>query len=450
MKILKLAARKIYLFGRERHIGFFCDKNVIKHITSLNHNIYSEARIEEYYSGKVYKSLLFIFGTMLITLLMFVKSTMNADISGDGYVVRSSFDEGARNVEIIVEKDEGTYSHNIEVRPRKLSESEINELYEEFIQVLCKKILGKNVGADEVNENLSLISEIENYPFQIRWTSDRPEVISSNGCVYVGEEPERVTLTAHIGYEDFSAEYEIILIVRPKSLSEAEREYADMQEFLERSENENREKELWEIPTVYEGLPIRIRKKFKGKVLIIPAAGIILSILLYFISDKDLSDDVRKKREVMKREYGDIVQKLTLYIGAGMTVRGAFQKLAADYETAALEGSAIRPTYEEIVHTCRELKKGVSEAVAYERFGVRTGVQEYIRLSALLTQNLKKGSGELLFRLREEADRAMEEKLQSARKLGEEANTKLLLPMVMMLLVVMVMIMLPAFSSTSL
>ena len=37
--------------------------------------------------------------------------------------------------------------------------------------------------------------------------------------------------------------------------------------------------------------------------------------------------------------------------------------------------------------------------------------------------------------------------IQNARKLSEEAATKLLLPMVMLLVVVMVMIMVPAFSN---
>ena len=74
-------------------------------------------------------------------------------------------------------------------------------------------------------------------------------------------------------------------------------------------------------------------------------------------------------------------------------------------------------------------------------------MQEYIRLCTLLTQNLKRGNSSLLERLREEADKISEERLQRSRKLGEEAGTKLLVPMVMMLAVVMVMIMIPAFAA---
>ena len=100
-----------------------------------------------------------------------------------------------------------------------------------------------------------------------------------------------------------------------------------------------------------------------------------------------------------------------------------------------------------MLYTCRELRSGVSEGRSYEHFGRRTGLQEYVRLSTLLMQNLKRGNSALLERLREEADKAWEEQLQQGRRMGEEAGTKLLVPMVMMLAVVMVMIMVPAFSA---
>ena len=144
----------------------------------------------------------------------------------------------------------------------------------------------------------------------------------------------------------------------------------------------------------------------------------------------------------MKREYPDVVHTLVLYLGAGMTIRGAMQRMSREKE-----GKVCTPIYEEIAYACRELHAGVSEGLAYEHLGKRTGLQEYVRLCTLLTQNLKKGNAALLIRLKEEAGRASAERLQTVRKLSEEAGTKLLIPMVMMLGAVMLMIMIPAFSA---
>ena len=65
----------------------------------------------------------------------------------------------------------------------------------------------------------------------------------------------------------------------------------------------------------------------------------------------------------------------------------------------------------------------------------------------MLTQNLRKGSKGLSELLRAEADQAFEERKATAKKRGEEAGTKLLLPMFMMLSMVLLIVIVPAFLS---
>lgn len=48
-------------------------------------------------------------------------------------------------------------------------------------------------------------------------------------------------------------------------------------------------------------------------------------------------------------------------------------------------------------------------------------------------------------RLREEGDKALQEDINLRRKRGEEAGTRLLVPMIMMMAIVMVLVMVPAF-----
>ena len=122
------------------------------------------------------------------------------------------------------------------------------------------------------------------------------------------------------------------------------------------------------------------------------------------------------------------------------------EKLAADYlkrKESALIGT--RYAYEELVKTCLEMERGVYEKDAYERLGRRCGLAEYKILSVLLVQNLKKGNQSILELLEREAVSAGEERLRRARIQGEEAATKLLLPMILQLLVVFIILMVPAF-----
>jgi hypothetical protein len=70
-----------------------------------------------------------------------------------------------------------------------------------------------------------------------------------------------------------------------------------------------------------------------------------------------------------------------------------------------------------------------------------------MKLASLLEQNRKTGLKNLRYLLEEEVAAAFEERKNIAKRLGEEAGTKLLLPLFLMLGIVMVMVVAPAFLS---
>ena len=169
--------------------------------------------------------------------------------------------------------------------------------------------------------------------------------------------------------------------------------------------------------------------------------GIFTAGGIWFLYDRELCRKEEERQKHMMTEYAAIVSKLTLYLGAGMNLRRAFEKTAKDGRESD------NPVYGEMQLTCGEMADGISEAESYIRFGKRTRLQRYIRLGTLLAQNLKKGNAILLVQLKEEAMLAIEEQRAEVRKTGEEMGTKLLLPMILMMGMTMVLIMVPAFLS---
>ena len=93
------------------------------------------------------------------------------------------------------------------------------------------------------------------------------------------------------------------------------------------------------------------------------------------------------------------------------------------------------------------MQSGIPESQAYERFGKRCQLPEYIRLGSVLSQNLKKGSKGLIQLLEAEAESSLTDRKNHARKIGERTGTKLLFPMMLMLGIVLVILMVPAFLS---
>ena len=126
-----------------------------------------------------------------------------------------------------------------------------------------------------------------------------------------------------------------------------------------------------------------------------------------------------------------------------------WEKIVVDYRVRQKSGSKKRYAYEFMSEGLNMLKSGKPQIYVYEEFGMKCGIKEYMKFSSLIVQNIKKGTKELALLLTLEAKDAFEERKNMAKKYGEEAGTKLLLPMIIMLIVVMAIIMVPALMSFS-
>lgn len=147
----------------------------------------------------------------------------------------------------------------------------------------------------------------------------------------------------------------------------------------------------------------------------------------------------------MLSDYPEIVSKLSLLLGAGMSITYAWEKIAYGYQKQReLQGKRERWAYEEMLAALHEIQEGVGELKAFENFGERCQLAPYRKLSSLIVQNIRKGAKGMQRLLDEEEREAFEERKARARKAGEEAGTKLLLPMGMMLAVVLAVLVVPA------
>ncbi|MCM1325795.1 MAG: hypothetical protein NC094_05515 [Bacteroidales bacterium] len=446
LKIFYRMAQWIYRHVNVRKFSVFADKQVAKDLIRLHPQGNREELCAEYYVKKIAMFLSICVAGTFLGVILSINAKKTQMLKEEKGILRNSYMEASQEIRVRTASERQPFLVTVEAE--KLTEEEAEILYRSFWQEVQQEILGNNASLQEVRESLHLVDTLNGYPFFIKWESDMPDVINSLGELQEIEEEISVLLRADVSYEDMEWREEIEVRLMPEILSEEHLHRKKLQELLEQSEQESRTESVWKLPDTYQGEKLVWEQVMKDDSLLLWGGMLIVAVAIYFLSDKDLHDTLEKQKEQMKREYPDIVQKFVLYMGAGMTIRGAFQKIATDYEHDSAQGERRRPAYEEMLYACRELQAGISETAVYEHFGRRTGLQEYIRLCTLLQQNLKKGSSTLLTRLREEADRAVLEKVQAGRRRGEEASTKLLLPMVMMLLVVMVIIMVPAFSST--
>ena len=179
-------------------------------------------------------------------------------------------------------------------------------------------------------------------------------------------------------------------------------------------------------------------------VFYIVISAVVIYVIPYSVI-KGLKAKTEKRQNQMMLDYPELIDRLSLLIGAGLSIKGAFAKIAGEY--AAKKKSRLigfHYVYEEIVYMVKQMENGKSETAAYEEFGKRSGILSYMKLCTMLTQNLKKGSRDILDKLRITSLDALWERRNVMKKMGEKASSKLLLPMMLQFIMILVIIMYPA------
>ncbi len=360
------------------------------------------------------------------------------------YLERNPYGEGAYEETLLAETQGKTQEITVYVEEESYTEKEAEGYIEK-----AKKELDEWLKKAKKGENdFRFPKALEGNPVKISWSTGNPDILSWEGISgeNVSEKGESVEIVASISLGEVTEIWKEQIIVYPPKLNEKEKMQREVQKEAELL-SENPSGPLY-LPQTLKGEEIHYKKTGAGTGGIICLLSLVLGLGVYPLQKEKEKKQQELVRKEMQRDYPDIVQKLVLFLRAGFTIRKALEKIADGYlRSREKYHTKERGAYEEIVRTCREMQGGIYEAEAYERFGTRCGISQYKVLSVLLVQNLKKGNQNLLELLEREEAVAEDERKRSAKVRGEEASTKLLLPMVLQLIVVLMILMIPAFLS---
>lgn len=448
--LLEDAAELIWSILQKRRI--LPSKSVEQYIQSLYPGRNRKTEVKAFYLKKLRLVFLTILAGNSLAFFGILSSFAGGMLIENTYINKNSYGKGPAQVRLeatLPEYESRIPDISIMVSDRKYEEAALITMAEDLIPMLNEIILGSNTSLNEVRYPLNLIQSVEEYPFTLQWESNDYSILSSDGSIQnelIPQEGTPLVLTVILSYEDFVRQQQIPVRVLGPILSVEEQWKKQIGETLMKENDKQIHNEQLHLPDQIGGKTVtwtEVRENDGGMLLLLVPA---VAFFLYFAADQDLQRKIQDRERQMLIDYPGIIQKLTLYMGAGMTVKSSFRKIAVDYREN-VQKTVYRYAYEEMLLTCYELDNGMNEARAYEAFGKRCKMQQYVKLGSLLSQNLRRGNNGLLLMLKEEAKNAFEERKHTAKKLGEEAGTKLLLPMMLMLSVVMVLIMVPAYIS---
>ena len=405
--------------------------------------------VHEYHVRKIYDLLriclvlVFACSACLVSYL-----TQDRTISG-GRLLRPGYGEPAKSEELSLSYEYEALDHvPVEVNSRKYTSEEVAKLLEAAAAEAEDLLPGENRSTDEVRSPLQMKNTYAGGAVRAEWTTMPYGIVGETGLIE-GEPPEEGTLVTVEA--DFSCQgehriFQSAVKVFPPLPDKKTQALKLVEKELGKADELSSREAYLQLPEHVNGQEARWLYARDNTPLILLFLLLSLPFLLNALKDQRIREQAEERRQQLETDYPDLMWKMTLLIGAGMSLSSAFARIAGDYRKEK-EKTGIHYVYEEMLQTCNEIRDGVSEGTAYENFGHRCGLPRYIRIGSMLSQSLRKGSKGLASALEQEALSTSQERRSQARKLGEKAGTKLLIPMTMMLCIVLVILVVPAFFS---
>ncbi|MCD8329586.1 MAG: hypothetical protein LUC27_02700 [Lachnospiraceae bacterium] len=402
-------------------------------------------KLEEEDERRLRLGLLCLAGAGLLALLAASQNSMRSSLT----LVRPGYGEEAEETSVDLEYEGEMWEISLEIPGLQYTEEEWETYRQEAWEAARQRALGENTGWDAVTTDLDFSEETGIPGITVEWSSADPERIAFDGTVTElaeSEEAQEVTLTAVFRCGEWEWTKQQTATVIPAVLSREEKIRRELTAFLQKEVEEENGTSV-ELPASFGETELRYRTEEGVAPWMILVLGILAAAALWLLPEQRRREAEQKREKELALSYPELVEYLTVLLGAGLTVRGAWERMTAEYRASRERDGRRRILYEEMLLTWNSFGQGVYEEAAYVAFGRRCGLRPYLRLGSLLETNLKKGNKGLLPMLREEAEQAMEERLQLARKLGEEASTKLLFPMMLLFALVLIILIVPAFWS---
>lgn len=241
----------------------------------------------------------------------------------------------------------------------------------------------------------------------------------------------------------------------PKELLDRLRRFSDEMEDLASSEDrreeesvegreEGRETARTRLTMIYGEAKIRAGQQEAGG----RGAAVLFLVTCLCIPVHNylkLKEEGERHRKEAEKDFPVIVHLLTLYMGAGLSFLSAVRRIGFHYqEQKEADAKQKKYAFERVLLMEQQMNNGMSQKEACQNWGMQFHSEAYQKLALILVQSFTKGSKEASTMMEAEEREAFQRRVERAKQEGEEAATRLLFPMIVLLCQVMLLVMYPA------
>jgi len=169
---------------------------------------------------------------------------------------------------------------------------------------------------------------------------------------------------------------------------------------------------------------------------------LVVGIFLYQGRYAKIKAIEKEARESIIRELPEFINKLVLLLSAGLVLTSAFDRILESYEKRGKERKSY--FYSQLLQVSVSMREtNNSMIIGLKEFSGRSGVRELTRVTNIIADNASKGA-ELAEKLQGESELLWLTKRKLAEEKGRLAETKMTLPLMILLLVLIMVTITPA------
>lgn len=365
-----------------------------------------------------------------------------------GHLIQREVDTGIQDKISLSVSGESFYIDQMEilVEPKTPSTDQLDTIFKDSYDYILSQLQGENPSLMEVRKPLNPVKTVPGISMQVQWNFLETNYILEDGSLYtdaVLQEGSQTTIGLQLSYGGVTQNYSIEIKVFPPELTLEDKIKAEILEALEIENSEKNIEEVLKLPESAAGQSLVWHEKISNPSLNLTIVGLIILVLLIANNREQQNKQLKLRSEQLMEDYPDLIHQIVLLSSAGMNMTAVLKTILEDAKRQKKQ----RYVYMELEAIFGQIHQGISEVKAFEMFGKRCGELAYIKLGTMMAQYVTKGAKGISGLMETMADEAMHMRRENARRKGEIAGTRLLMPMGVILVVVFTILIIPAFLS---
>lgn len=343
------------------------------------------------------------------------------------------------------------YSYQLKLKEEQPSDKQANELFTQAKNEIDDSFCEKGQSVEQVRGHINMKEAYAQGAVEAEWTLSDYDLVDIDGDVNQDafeetddEQGKLISASVELSCGEHRQLYDFSFVVFPDELDAGERLIKGINRHIDSEMSKTGTKKLT-LPDEVDGVKLSWSQEKSNTAAKIAMLEVVVIVLLV-LEKKEKKKTAQKERNIqLQLEYPEIVSKMAVLMGSGMTVEQAWNRITARYlDERKNNDKNIMPAYEEMLVTEREISDGVTGRKAYAGFAERVKLPCYQKLVRIILQSIHKGSKGVCEMLEKESEDAFDERRLLALKLGEEAGTKMLMPMMIMMAIVIAIVIAPA------